>query len=213
MSTLSDVSYGGTGAHLTTPGLPPLVRAAVESAAALGFEQSCLPEHGRLLALLAGGLGAGVIGETGTGAGVGLAWLVSGAAPGARLVSVERDPERAAAARALFADRPAVRVLTGDWTELAAYGPFDLLALDGGGQGKGAEPPIDVAAWVRPGGTVVLDDFTPSAQWPPLHQGRPDAARLHWLQHPRLLATELLLAPTAATILARHLPTQPATRA
>jgi predicted O-methyltransferase YrrM len=57
--------------------------------------------------LLAGGIGAGVIGETGTGGGVGLAWLASGAVPGARLVSVERDPERAAAARTLFADRPA----------------------------------------------------------------------------------------------------------
>jgi predicted O-methyltransferase YrrM len=200
------VSYGGTHAHLTETDLPPLVRAAAESAAAHGFEQSCRPEHGRLLALLAGGIGPGLIGETGTGGGVGLAWLASGAAPGARSVSVERDPARATAARAVFADRPDVRVLTGDWTGLAAYGPFDLLALDGGGQGKGSQPPLDVERWVRPGGLVVLDDFTPSAQWPPVHEGRPDVARLHWLRHPLLLATELPLTPTAATIVGRLVP-------
>jgi predicted O-methyltransferase YrrM len=200
------VSHGGTRAHLAATDLPPLVRAAAESAAALGFDQSCRPEHGRLLALLAGGVGPGLIGETGTGCGVGLAWLASGAAPGARLVSVERDVARAAAARAVFTGTEGVRVLTGHWTELAAYGPFDLLALDGGGQGKGTEPPLDVERWVRPGGLVVLDDFTPSAQWPPVHEGRPDAARLHWLRHPRLLATELPLTPTAATIVARLMP-------
>ena len=150
--------------------------------------------------------GPALIGETGTGGGVGLAWLASRAAPGARLVSVERDAALAAEAEALFADRPGVRVLTGDWTELAAYGPFDLLALDGGGQGKGTEPPLDVERWLRPGGLVVIDDFTPSAQWPPVYEGRPDLARLHWLRHPRLLATELPLTPTAATIVARLMP-------
>ena len=198
------MSYGGTRAHLTAPGLPPLVRAAAESAAAQGFEESCLPQHGRLLALLAAGLGPGVIGETGTGGGVGLAWLATGAAPGARLLSIERDPARAAAARTLFG--PGVEVLTGDWTALEAYGPFDLLALDGGGQGKGTEPPLDVDRWLRPGGLVVLDDFTPSTRWPPLHQGHPDTARLHWLQHPHLLATELPLTPTNATLVGRRLP-------
>ncbi len=106
----------------------------------------------------------------------------------------------------MFADRPDVRVLTCDWTGLAAYGPFDLLALDGGGQGKGTQPPLDVGRWVRPGGLVVLDDFTPTAQWPPVHEGRPDAARLHWLRHPRLPSTELPLTPTAATIVGRRLP-------
>ena len=102
---------------------------------------------------------------------------------------------------------PDVEVLTGDWTDLLAYGPFDLLVLDGGGQGKGTEPPVDVERWVRPGGLVVLDDFTPATEWPPRYGGRPDTARLHWLRHPGLLATELPLTPTAATIVARRLPT------
>jgi predicted O-methyltransferase YrrM len=200
------MSYGGTRAHFVAADLPPVVRAAAESAAAQGFEESCLPEHGRLLALLAAGVGPGLIGETGTGGGVGLAWLATGAAPGALLVGVGREPARAAAARSVFADRPAVRVLTGDWTELGAYGPFDLLVLDGGGQGKGSEPPVDVATWVRPGGLVVLDDFTPTASWPPRYEGRVDTARLYWLTHPALLATELPVTPTTATIVAGHLP-------
>ena len=199
------MSHGGTRAHLAAPDLPPLVRAAAHSAAAQGFEQSCLPEHGRLLALLAGGIGPGAIGETGTGGGVGLAWLASGAAPGARLVSVERDAALAANAGALFADRPGVRVLTGDWTELAAYAPFDLLALDGGGQGKGTEEPLDPATWLTLGGLLVIDDFTPMTTWPPVHDGRPDAARLHWLRHPRLAAAEVRVAPDAATIVATFL--------
>ena len=50
----------------------------------MGFESSCLPSHGRLLQVLAGGVGEGVIGETGTGAGVGLAWMASGARRGVR---------------------------------------------------------------------------------------------------------------------------------
>jgi predicted O-methyltransferase YrrM len=198
------VSYGGTWVHADAAGLPPLVQAAVAAGVRLGFGGSCRPEHGRLLALLAGGVGDGVIGETGTGTGVGLAWLLTGAAPGARLVSVERDPVRADAARAVVADRPAATVVTADWTALRGYGPFDLLVLDGGGQGKGGEPPVEVADWVRPGGTIVLDDFTPAASWPPRYDGRLDTARLHWFEHPALHTTEIRLTPDTATVLARY---------
>ena len=48
-------------------------------------------------------------------------------------------------AAAVFAGDPRVEVLTGDWRELAGRAPFDLLVLDGGGQGKGAEPPLEPA--------------------------------------------------------------------
>ena len=62
--------------------MPPLVVRAVVLANELGFEYSCLPEQGRLLRVLAAGRAGGRIGETGTGCGVGLAWMVSGASPG-----------------------------------------------------------------------------------------------------------------------------------
>jgi predicted O-methyltransferase YrrM len=84
--------------------LPTLVRKAVEAAAAIDFDFCVHPSTGRLLAVLAGGVPAGgLVGETGTGTGAGLAWMVS-ANPFARFLSVEKDDERVAAARGVFAD-------------------------------------------------------------------------------------------------------------
>jgi predicted O-methyltransferase YrrM len=137
------VSPKGTAAYDGVPDLPPLVARAVALSRRNGFGNSCRPEHGRLLYALAAG--AGVIGETGTGCGVGLAWLASGARPDARLVSVERDPDRAAQAAELFAGLPQVSIIRGDWREIAAAGPFDLLVLDGGGHGKQGSEPADPA--------------------------------------------------------------------
>jgi predicted O-methyltransferase YrrM len=199
------VTDSGTAAHDRCVDLPALVAAAVGAARRVGFGCSCLPEQGRLLRVLAGGVGAGVIGETGTRCGVGLAWLACGADPGARLISVERDPARAAIAAGVFADEPRVAVRTGDWRVLADAAPFDLLVLDGGGQGKGDEQPLDPGGWLRPGGLVVVDDFTPMTSWPPTHDGRPDAARMYWLSHPRLRAAEVRVTPTAASIVATFL--------
>ncbi|SNS59461.1 Predicted O-methyltransferase YrrM [Asanoa hainanensis] len=180
-----------------------LVRAATLLAAEQRFAHSSVTAHGHLLRLLAGGVPAGgVIGETGTGCGVGLAWLTEGAPDGVRLVSIERDPERSAAAKALFEGRRNVTVHTGDWRDLREHGPFDLLSLDGGGHGKtpnaGFAEPGD---WLKPGGTVVIDDFTPTTDWPPRHAGEVDHARLRWLDHPHLHATQIRLAPDLAVVI------------
>jgi predicted O-methyltransferase YrrM len=206
------MSISGTAAYegLESGRLPATVAAAVALARESGFENSSLPEHGELLRLLARGVpGGGVIGETGTGCGVGLAWLAEGARPGVRLLSVERDERRARDAAALFASRLDVNVLTGDWRELCAYGPFDLLVLDGGGQGKGGAADkadaVDPARWLRPGGLIVMDDFSPLTQWPPLFQGEVDAARMHWLDHPRMRATQVDVTPESSALLATFL--------
>jgi Xaa-Pro aminopeptidase len=66
------VSPHGTASYEGLTDLPPLVERAVDLARREGFAHSCRPEHGRLLHALAAG--AGRIGETGTGCGVGLAW-------------------------------------------------------------------------------------------------------------------------------------------
>ena len=195
----------GTAAYSGLDGLPPLVRSAVASAQRAGFDFCCLPQQGMLLRVLAGGAGPGVIGETGTGFGAGLAWLAAGAHPGARLISVEREPRRAKAAADLFVGTPRIEVHEGDWQALHAFAPFDLLVLDGGGQGKGDEPPLEPARWMRPGGLIVIDDFTPLTAWPPTFAGKPDLARLYWLEHRDLRATQVNVTPESATILATYL--------
>jgi predicted O-methyltransferase YrrM len=205
--TLVAMSIGGTTAYHDLTGLPQRVAAAVRAASTAGFEFSCRPAQGRLLSVLAAGVTAGVIGETGTGCGVGLAWLTEAAGPGTRLVSVERDPVRSTISADLFADDPRVTVIPGDWTQLAGHAPFDLLVLDGGGSGKTDEP-IDPGDWLTVGGTVVIDDFAPITDWPPLHDGAQDEARKYWLTHPDLLATEIRLGPDLATVVARYVPSQ-----
>ncbi|MEU9451560.1 class I SAM-dependent methyltransferase [Streptomyces sp. NPDC048277] len=196
----------GTDAHAGLSSLPPLVQRAVGAARERSFAYSCRPEQGRLLQVLAGGV-SGRIGETGTGTGVGLAWLVSGARDGVRLFSVERDAGRAGAAAEVFRDRADVRVMCGDWREIAAHGPYELLVLDGGGQGKAdGDAPADVERLLVPGGTVVVDDFTPADRWPPRHAGGVDRARLHWLEHPALRAVEVRLAPDLCTVVGTRRP-------
>lgn len=193
------MTVGGNAAYAGVRDLPPLVSAAVDLATAAGFGNSCAPEQGRLLSVLARGWNGGRVGETGTGCGVGLAWMVAATDPSTSFVSIEVDEERAAASAGLFASHPDVRVLHGDWAELVEHGPFDLLVLDGGGKGK--DPPVDspldpAAGWLAIGGMVVLDDFTPAAPGWAQHDG----ARRYWLDHPALKATELRLSPTLATI-------------
>lgn len=189
------MSISGTQAYAGLSGLPLIVAQAVELATRMGFEKSCLPEQGRLLSVLAAGRTGGVIGETGTGCGVGLAWIVSAVSSTTRIVSVELDQERATAARELFSGYPNVTVVHGDWRELERYGPFDLLVLDGGGSGKGGEAPFDPLTWLAPNGAFVIDDFTPMEVWPPEHRGVVDAVRMHWLEHPEILATEIRTSP------------------
>ena len=190
--------------------LPPLVAEAAARASAAGFIFCCLPQHGLLLQVLARGRAGGVIGETGTGYGAGLAWMASAVGPETRLVSVEADPVRAAACQELFAGLPNVTVLHGDWRLIESYAPFDLLVLDGGGGGKREnDPPADPARLLKPGGALVLDDFHPPLEfWPEQADARDQygrsvtVAREHWLEHPDLFATEIRLSGKMSAIVA-----------
>ncbi|MEX0666660.1 MAG: class I SAM-dependent methyltransferase [Acidimicrobiia bacterium] len=157
--------------------------------------------------MLAAGRPGGVIGETGTGCGVGLAWMLSSVDQRARLVSVEQDSARAEASRALFLQHEQVKVLTGGWRELLEYGPFDLLVLDGGGSGKTLDDErMEPREALRLGGGLVIDDWKPWDVWPPNEEGEFAHSRRHWLEHPDLLTSEVRLAPSLSTIVAtrRH---------
>ena len=151
-----------------------------------------IPEVHRLLAVLAAGRRCG---EIGTAYGGGAEAMASTAWS---LVTVEVDPERAAAAREKLAARPHVEVLAGDWREqLAPRGPFELVFVDGGG--RETKTDASILELVVPGGLLVMDDLTPG-------RPGPDPVRELWSSHPGAVATEILTTPaTAALLIARRL--------
>ena len=179
--------------------IPDLVRSAIEEAERAGFELSCTDEVGRLLAVLTAGITHGRIGEIGTGTGVGAAWIASSLPSAATFTTVELDESRAAIARRLLSGRPNIQVLTGDWHAILAHGPFDLLFADTRAK---RDEPEEVLAALAPGGSILLDDLTPEDRWPEEWQAQPDPIRDFWLNHPRLIATELTVSPTMQVILA-----------
>ncbi len=149
-----------------------------------------IAEVQRLVATLVASKPGGRIAEIGTSYGDGAQAIVAALQGGASFVTVELDPEWARHAREALSGTVA-EVLVGDWRELLpARGPFDLVFADGG-------VAYDlVADLLAPGGILVKDDLTP---------GRPtegDATREALLLDPRLQATELLVTPEMAVIVA-----------
>ncbi len=179
--------------------LPPIVSRALDLSRRRGFVTSSRLETGRLLSSLAASR-EGVLGECGTGCGVGAAWLSHGARTGSKVVTAEVDKSLAGAVTDLFQDDPCVEVLTGDWGALRDHGPFSLLFLDvREAKRSGADT---VAQMLVPSGIVVLDDFTPCATWPPIFQGRVDTIRQQWLTDPRFTTVEVMVAVDAAVLIA-----------
>ncbi len=188
--------------YRTTTQVPKLVQEALELAAKASFANSCLPEVGRLLATLAGPPKSGCIGEIGTGLGVGAAWIISALDANVSFVTVEADEFRTTAAASLVSAYPNVRVLQDDWHELLKYGPFNLLFADGG-KAKEREPELLLNALV-PGGLLIVDDLTPENLWTAEQQAiwSTDPVRHFWLNCPAVYATEILVTPQSAVILA-----------
>ncbi len=189
---------------MTYAGTPELVERAYTAARRIGFPvtagdpghgrgSACLPGTGRFLAMLAAGCQGGRIGELGTGAGIGAAWMSTAMPADCGLVTAEIDPIRAAAARDLLAADSRVEVLTGDAVELISpRGPFELIFADSGvrsGETFGA-----LVTLLRPGGRIVMDDLTPLRLLPaasPLHER--DIKREMFASEPRLTWTEVVL--------------------
>lgn len=179
--------------------LPDVVRRALDLSRRRGFVTSSRLETGRLLAALAASR-TGRLGECGTGCGVGAAWLSSAAREGSSVVTAELDPDLADAVADLFNEDPKVDVITGDWASLRHSGPFSLLFLDvAEAKRSGAD---EVADLLEPGGVVVLDDFTPSACWPPIYDGRVDTVREGWLTDARFTTVEVMVTDDAAVLIA-----------
>jgi predicted O-methyltransferase YrrM len=174
---------------------PPRVWQAVEESRHRDFPLACIPEVGRLLRFCAALSGVERICELGTAYGVGAAWIEAGMAPGATLLTVELDPERAQAARDMFADNPAVEVLAGDWSLALERGPFDMLFSDGGPK-RAPGDPEKLLPLIRIGALLVLDDFTPGVL--------EDRPREVWVDNPSYDAIEVQLTADASAILARR---------
>jgi predicted O-methyltransferase YrrM len=178
--------------------LPVLVRRAMDAASRVGFEDSCTPEVGRLLYLLASQVREGTIGEIGTGACVGSAWIATALAPTASFISVDQDEQLVVSASELLMGVSNARILHGDWTQILDHGPFDLLFVDAFPV-KRDERAIEA---LRVGGMAVLDDMTPEDQWPEDWKGHLDEVRSLWLNDPRLTATEIFVTPKMQCIVA-----------
>jgi len=172
---------------------PPLVVRALALAAEAGLAESCPPEGGALLHVLAARRGLVRAGEIGTRTGVAAAWIVAALPPRIPFVTVEIDRDRAAAAVGLFADDPDVRVLAGDWRDLMPpQAPFDLLFV---AEQSAQDDVAAVVGLLAPGATVVLDDFRDG-------RGLPGRRRDAWLSHPLLAAVELWLSPGRRALVA-----------
>ena len=183
----------GLPAYDTERLFPPRVWRAVELTRKHGFPLACIPEVGRLLELFSGLRGMERLCELGTAYGVGAAWIESGMNRGATLFTAELDIGRAGAARNLFADNTAVEVATGDWSLALDRGPFDLLFSDGGPKRQPGDPE-KLLPLLRPGGLIVLDDYTPG-------YGE-DVSRQIWLKNPAYRAVEVMLTSSSSAIVA-----------
>src|SRR5437764_11721149 len=116
--------------------VPAKVQEATRAAAEAGFSLSCDHGLGRLLGVLAAAVKQeGSILELGTGAGVGVAWIVAGlgARTDVRVVSVELDPDLAVlAAKSDWPDF--VQLEAGDALDvLQRPGRWDLIFADAPG--------------------------------------------------------------------------------
>ncbi|MEO7841117.1 MAG: class I SAM-dependent methyltransferase [Anaerolineales bacterium] len=200
--------------------LPEIVRKANALASELNFPlmpegrlaghkgppSACIPQVGRLLQLLTSGKPGGRIGEQGTGACVGTAWLASGLRNDAHLISVEINPTFSTAVAQLFTDYPNVEIRTGDWhAAMSPNEPYDLLFMDATPRGDLVPAKWDsMVELIKIGGHIVMDDLTPIELWPADWDGIIDGKREFSFANPRVYGTEVRTTPaTSALIVTR----------
>jgi predicted O-methyltransferase YrrM len=161
---------------MTTPLTPPAVAAYLTSLSALphplltrilddgraGGIPVVDPLTGALLHALVLASGATRVLEIGTAIGYSTLWMAAALPADGMLVTLERDPSRAAAARGSFAEAGVdgrVTVMVGDADRYLhkLAGPFDLIFQDG--DKAGYAPMLDrLVALLRPGGVLVTDN-------------------------------------------------------
>jgi predicted O-methyltransferase YrrM len=174
---------------MTTPtvAIPPLAARAQRVADRAQFRQSSIPETGALLRALAASKPGGHMLEAGSGTGVGAAWLLDGMDSASRLISLERHPQIANAAKTLLADDDRITVINADavdWLESYDGPPFDLAFVD-----------TTIIKFHRrdllfrhlaDGALFIADDLLPQDKWMEDHGPRVERFRREILQEPTL---------------------------
>ena len=136
--------------------LEPLQKAAKDA----DFTMMSDPLTGNLLATLASSKPGGRLLELGTGVGLGTAWLLSGMDEGARLETVEVNPDLAQIAEEHLGSDKRLSIHTEDGLELlnrVQGQSFDLIFADAK-PGKIDQPELALNL-VAPGGFYVIDDL------------------------------------------------------
>jgi predicted O-methyltransferase YrrM len=155
-----------------------------------GFQLSSDHHTGALIRTLAGSKPGGLLLEIGTGVGVGAAYLLAGMDPAARLITLERGPALANAARTLLADDERAEVVTTDAVEwLTGYHgrPFDLVFVDT--TVAKFERRDLIFAHLAPGALFIADDLLPQEKWTEAHGPRVARFREEIVAEPELTAT------------------------
>lgn len=144
---------------------PPLLTELRADLEERGFPTIQVPGRtGRVLELLARAVDASRVLEIGTLGGYSGLWLLRGMAPEGRLVTVEREPDRAELAREYFRRAGAserVEVRIGEarkvLPELGPEGAWDLVFIDADKEGY-TEYLAQSERLLRPGGLVLADN-------------------------------------------------------
>ena len=198
--------------------IPEIVRQANSLAEELGFPlmpegrpagykglpSACIPEVGKLLSVLAAGYPNGKIGDFGTGAGVGTAWLIHGLSASSKLISAEIDEKLVARTKELFAKYPNVEIRQGDCFEvMKGEMPFDLLFLDTGIRKVLIPENCDkFTEMVKVGGKIVFDDLLPIELWLPDWDDLVDEKREFAFKNSRVIGTEVRTTAAQVAIIA-----------
>jgi predicted O-methyltransferase YrrM len=169
---------------------PTAALRALRVAERAGYQMSSDFSTGSLLRSLAASKPGGKMLEVGTGIGVGAAYLLDGMDAAARLITLERVPAIAKAARTLLADDERVEVVTTDAIDwLTAYDgpPFSLIFVDT--TSAKFERRDLLYAHMEPGALLIADDLLPHDKWTEAHGPRVERFRREIVAEPNLLAT------------------------
>lgn len=171
---------------------PTLLPQLEQKCQEIGFTMPSDRHIGALLQTLVASKPGGNFLELGTGIGLSLCWMIEGMGQGARLYSIDNDPQLSAIAEGHFGKDERVEILCqdgGEWIK-AYQGPsFDLIFADAWpGKYFDLDETLEL---IKPGGFYVIDDMTPAEDWPEGHHEKATALITYLEEHPQFHLTKM----------------------